>query len=226
MPAWLSGSGDLLRDVPQIHIERIGIRLEEPRRAMELLPVSSKDQSSLVTIVSLKDEPAPLAPRSPLPEQVVVSAALLPLAPAGITVWRELGRLVAGITTGEKMVYASPLSSTRMDERAVAELNNICLQLSFQRVLGKVERIVLWLPGEEADPARIGQLTGLPASREPRPSWTSPRSPVASSLMPADLAWAHRVAKAQGGIPRGRFRRGGRGGSLHRAHHPGRPRAR
>lgn len=186
MPAWLKGDAALTRDMALLHLERLGIRVDEPRRALELIEVTVKDEARLVTMLALKDESSPLVLGSPLPDAVRVSAATLPLPASSITVWRELSRLVIGITSGERLVYASPLSATRFDERAISELNNICLQLGFQRVLGRVERLVLWLPEDEGDLEKIERTTGLPVNREEPPSWILPAR-WESDLEPLDL---------------------------------------
>jgi hypothetical protein len=73
-----------------------------------------------------------------------------------ITIFRELGRLVVAITSGSQLIYCTPLSSAHLDDHALAELNNICLQLGFQGVLGRLESIVLWIEDGDLgeDPAR------------------------------------------------------------------------
>ncbi len=186
MPAWLKGDAALTRDMALLHLERLGIRVDEPKRALELVEVTVKDEARLITALALKDEPSPLPLGSALPDCVRVSALLLPLAASGITVWRELGRLIIGITSGGRLVYASPLTSTRFDERAISELNNICLQLGFQRVLSRVEQVVLWLPESEGDLAGIERATGLPVCREAPPQWIMSASEE-GGLEPLDL---------------------------------------
>ena len=186
MPAWLKGEASLTRDMALLHLERLGIRVDEPERALELVEVTLKDEARLITALALKDEPSPLPLGSPLPDHVRVSASLLPLAPSSITVWRELGRLVIGITSSGRLVYASPLTSTRFDERAISELNNVCLQLGFQRVLGRVEQVVLWLPENEGDQELIERVIGLPVSREEAPPW-SMSATHEGKLAPLDL---------------------------------------
>jgi hypothetical protein len=186
MPAWLKGDAGLVKDMALLHLERLGIRVDEPKRALSLVEVTVKDEARLMTMLALKDEPTPLAAVSPLPDQVSVSAAVLPLAPSSITVWRELGRLVIGITSGEKLVYASPLTATRFDGRAIGELNNVCLQLGFQRVLGRVEQLVVWLPEGEGDLQAIERTTGLPVSRQAMPAWRAPER-FDGALQPLDL---------------------------------------
>lgn len=186
MPAWLKGDAALVKDMALLHLERLGVRVDEPERALSLVEVAVKDEARLLTMLALKDQPTPLAAGSVLPDEVQVSAARLPLPPSSITVWRELGRLVYGITSGDKLVYASPLSANRFDERAIGELNNACLQLGFQRVLGRVEEVMLWLPEGEGDLKAIERTTGLPVRREEMPTWTAPTS-YGSALMPLDL---------------------------------------
>jgi hypothetical protein len=197
MPAWLKGDETLVKDMALLHLERLGIRVDEPERALQLVEVSVKDEARLMTMVALKDEPSPLQLSSPLPDGILVSAAKLPLEPSSITVWRELGRLVIGITSGDRLVYASPLTANRFDERAIGELNNVCMQLGFQRVLGRVERLVVWLPEGEGDLKVIEKATGLSVSREVMPPWVMPET-WGSSLQPLDLFLAKQMQEKRG----------------------------
>ena len=208
MPAWLKGEASLVRDMAQLHLERLGVRVEEPERTLEVVTVAEKEEARLVTMLALKDEPTPLAAASPLPDAVRVSALALALPESSITVWRELGRLVMAVTSGEKLVYASPLSAVRLDERAIGEMNNVCLQLGFQRVLGRVEQLVVWLPEEEGDLHAVERATGLPTSRQPMPEWEAAPK-LENRLRPVDLHVARqreaertkrRVALLSGGL--------------------------
>jgi hypothetical protein len=196
MPAWLKGDAELVKDMALLHLERLGIRVDEPERGLQLVEVSVKDDARLMTMLALKDEPSPLQLSSPLPDAILVSAETLPLEASSITVWRELGRLVIGITSGDKLVYASPLTASRFDERAIGELNNVCMQLGFQRVLGRVERLVVWLPEGEGDLAMIEKTTGLPVSREAFPAWVMPET-WGSRLEPLDLHLAKRMQETR-----------------------------
>jgi hypothetical protein len=192
MPAWLKGDAALIQDMALLHLERLGVRVDEPERALSLIEVTVKEEARLLTMLALKDQPTPLAVASLPPDEVRVSAAHLPLPASSITVWRELGRLVFGITSGDKLVYASPLTAGRFDERAIGELNNACLQLGFQRVLGRVEELVLWLDEGEGDLQAIERTTGLPVRREARPNWTAPTH-YGAALMPLDLHLARQM---------------------------------
>jgi len=193
MPAWLKGDAALVNDMALLHLERLGVRVDEPERALSLIEVTVKEEARLLTMLALKDQPTPLAVNSALPDEVQVSAARLPLPPSSITVWRELGRLVFGITSGDKLVYASPLTANRFDERAIGELNNACLQLGFQRVLGRVEGVMLWLAEGEGDLQGIERATGLPVQREDMPAWSAPMR-FGGGLMPLDLHLAKQMS--------------------------------
>jgi hypothetical protein len=99
---------------------------------------------------------------------------------------------VVAITAGPRLAYFSALSSASLDANGLAELNNICLQLSFQRVLTALDRIVLWM--DEGDVARIHAVTGLEVMREDKPA---PRigAAAATRLMPADVLAAREASQ-------------------------------
>jgi predicted small secreted protein len=101
-----------------------------------------------------------------------------------IIIQREMSRIVVTITYGREIIYCSPLSAHRLNELALNELNHLCLQLGFQRVLGSVRSIVLWL--EEGDITEIERVTGLPARREVQPAPFIPTRGQ-SSLVPSEI---------------------------------------
>ncbi|MCB1224695.1 MAG: hypothetical protein KDK99_02680, partial [Verrucomicrobiales bacterium] len=94
--------------------------------------------------------------------------------------------LVFGITVEDHLVYASPITASHFDSRALSEVNNACLQLGFQGVLGRVNDLVLWLEEGEGDEKEISQQTGLNVTREPFPEWPAPQGKPCP-LMPADV---------------------------------------
>ena len=194
LPAWLKGESTYVRDMAQLHLERLGVRSSGTEQDMDLSILTSDEAAQLVCITALKDDPAPLQNTQTLPEEVFTSARAFDLPEDSIVIWRELGRLVVAITSGRHPVYFSPLSSARLDAGAMAELNNICLQLRFQRVLGNVERVVLWT--DDGDAAQIGRVTSIPTVREDRPAPVLP-SRGSSRLMPADIVAARVTQSAR-----------------------------
>ena len=184
LPAWLKGESQHLRSMALLHLERMGVKAGEDDASVQVRGINEKDGAHLVGILALKDQAVPLNDLTRLPDEVMLHAACYPLVQSSITIFRELDRLVVAITSGAQLIYCTPLSASRLDEHALSELNNICLQLSFQRVLGRLESIVLWL--EEGDIEKIQRTTGLPAYRCEMPAPTMPARGT-SLLMPVDL---------------------------------------
>lgn len=185
LPAWLKGDVEHLRDMASLHLERLGVRTSGTAQEMQIDRIDSDATAHLTCILALKEEPAPLSSMAALPEDAVSAAHCLPLPEDAIVIWRELGRLVVAITSGPRMIYFSPLSSAHLDDVALSEINNICLQLGFQRVLGAVSRIVLWT--EDGDIERIRSVSGLTVIREEKPAPQIPSRSFAT-LMPADIS--------------------------------------
>ncbi|MBX7210496.1 MAG: hypothetical protein K1X78_19455 [Verrucomicrobiaceae bacterium] len=185
LPAWLKGDAEHLGDMAALHLERLGVRMNGTVQDMQIDRIDSDDAAHLTTIIALKDEPAPLSSLTNLPDDSACAAHCLPLPEDAIVVWRELGRLVLAITSGARMIYFSPLSSTQLDDNALSEINNICLQLGFQRVLGSVHRIVIW--SDDGDVDRIRLVSGITTVREEKPAPHLPARSLAT-LMPADIS--------------------------------------
>ena len=185
LPAWLKGEASHMRDMAQLHLERLGVRSGDDEQTMQVRLLTENDGAHLVAITALKGEPTPLENLNPFPDEVVASVAWRCVPLNSIVIWRELGRLVVAISSMEGVIYSSPLSSVRLDEHALGELNNICLQLGFQRVLARVDCIVLWLE-DEGDLEQIRRVTGIAAVREDMPDPVmSPKG--SSTLKPLDL---------------------------------------
>ncbi len=185
LPAWLKGESEHLRSMALLHLERMGVRAGDDPASVDVASISSKEGAHLVRILALKDQPVPLNDLARLPDEVTLHALCYPLVQNSITIFRELDRLVIAITSGSQLIYCTPLSSARLDDNALAELNNICLQLGFQGVLGRLESLVLWI--DEGDVAKIQRVTGLTAYRCEMPAPTMPRR-GSSRLMPEDIA--------------------------------------
>ncbi|MDB6074504.1 MAG: hypothetical protein JWO89_2144 [Verrucomicrobiaceae bacterium] len=184
LPAWMKGTQAHLRDMAQLHLERLGVRTPQHAESLCVDALTELDGSILARVVALKDVPTPLADFRVLPEECRLSASCLPLPANSLIVWRELGRLVVAITIGPRLAYFSPLSSAALDHGGLAELNNICLQLTFQRVLSNLSGIVLWI--EDGNVEAIQKATGVPVTREDRPA---PQIAAVSKtgLMPGDV---------------------------------------
>jgi hypothetical protein len=192
LPAWLKGQPEHLRSMALLHLERLGIKTADDEAAVEVRNMQGKEGAHLTRILALKDLPVPLTDTARLPEEVTLHALCYPLVQNSLTIFRELGRLVVAITSGSQLIYCTPLSASRLDTNALAELNNICLQLGFQGVLGRLESLVLWI--DEGDTAQIQRVTGLTAYRCEMPVPTMPGR-GSSKLMPQDVT-AERQSQA------------------------------
>ena len=184
LPAWLKGQPEHLRSMGLLHLERMGIKAEDHEASVQVRNMQGKEGAYLTRILALKDLPTPLTDTARLPDEVTLHALCYPLVQNSLTIFRELGRLVVAITSGSQLIYCTPLSSNKLDGNALAELNNICLQLGFQGVLGRLESIVLWI--EEGDIQQIQRVTGLSAYRCDMPAPTMPER-GSSLLMPQDV---------------------------------------
>ena len=194
LPAWIKGEKAHLNDMAGFHLERMGVRTPGHAEAMAVESLEERDGSHLVRITALKDHLTPLADHKIIPSECRLSAGCYPLPASSLIIWKELGRIVLSITCGPRLVYFSPLSSTELDTNAITEINHICLQLGFQRVLKDISGIILWT-GESAATA-LHKATGLPVSVSERP--TPVTGGPTSRLMPHDLIAARQSSAASG----------------------------
>ena len=193
LPAWLKGEREHLRDMAQLHLERLSVRTPGHEQSMLAESIDETDGNHLTRVVALKDVTTPLAELKLLPDECRLSASCFALASNSIIIWRELGRLVVAITVGPHLAYFSPMSASSLDQSGLAELNNICLQLSFQKVLQSLSGIVLWI--DDGDVERIQKSTGLDVRRDTRPSPRLLPNPAAG-LMPMDIIATRQAQQA------------------------------
>ncbi len=192
LPAWIKTDAAHIRDAASLHLERLSVKTPDHDRAMIADSLSEQDGSHLTRIIALKDVPTPLADFGILPQDCRLSAACLPLPPSSLVIWRELERLVLAITQGPRLVYFSPLSATSLDTNAISEVNHICLQLSFQRVVSELHGIILWM--DDGDPTLLQRSTGMSVRVEDKPAPHLAHIPAHQGLMPLDLLDAREQA--------------------------------
>ncbi|MEI6533748.1 MAG: hypothetical protein WCN98_00295 [Verrucomicrobiaceae bacterium] len=185
LPAWFLGTGDAqLRSMAGLYLERVGVRTTSTGSMLEVTTLTQKDGASLVRLVASKDHGPSLTQFNRLPDRTILAPALLNPPPDSILIWRELGRLAMAVTQGPNLVYYSPLSAATLDENAITEVLNACVQLVFQKVIFGMSGIVLWMG--EGDTNSISRFTGLQVRRLVRPA---PRIPAqfVNTVSPADI---------------------------------------
>ncbi len=186
LPAWFLGTGDAqLRSMAGLYLERVGVRAPSSESMMEVTTLAQKEGASLVRIVAARDHGPSLTQFNRLPERCILAPAMLNPPPDSIVIWRELGRLAMAVTQGPNLVYYSPLCAATLDENAITEVLNVCVQLVFQKIVFDVSGIVLWMG--EGDESSISKLTGLQVRRLDRPA---PRIPLqgGDTVTPRDVA--------------------------------------
>jgi hypothetical protein len=190
LPAWIQGEADHLQEMAGLHLERMSVRTAGHTQGMSLEVMSQRDSSHLVRITALKDQVTPLADHKITPRECRLSALCLDLPRNALVLWKELGRMVLAITSESGLLYFAPLSSTKLDTHAITEINHICLQLSFQRVIQEPSGIYVWT--EDGDMEALRSASGLPVhvTEKPKPSLTG----MAGSLMPLDLIASRQAA--------------------------------
>ena len=183
LPAWLRGTPEHLPQLAEMHLEKTGVQLGGEQESLDCEVLAKHDTGNLVRLTALKERDPVLEPDSPLPTECASGAECLPLPPQHITIWRELDRLVVAVTHEGRLLYWAPLTSAELDANAFAEIEQMCLQLSFQNILTKLDGIMVW--GGEPDQS-LAKLTQLEIFHQPKPA---PRPPAVPrrKLVPAPV---------------------------------------
>lgn len=188
LPAWLRGATpEQLRSVASLYLERMGVRTRHDTESMQVARLEEQPGATLVRIAAHREHGPSLADYSRLPDVSVLAPSAFSPPSNSIVIWRELGRLVMAVTRGNRVAYYSQLSAAELDEHAVTEVLNVCVQLGFQQVTTAFTGVMLWT--DEGNEAAIGQFTGLQVQRRPRPG-PHLASSFRASIMPPDITAA------------------------------------
>ena len=188
LPAWLHGATpEQLRSVASLYLERMGVRTRQEAESLQVARLEEQPGATLARIATHREHGASLSDYSRLPDASVLTPSVFSPPSNSIVIWRELGRLVMAVTRGNRVAYYSQLSAAELDEHAVTEILNVCVQLGFQQVTTAFTGIMLWT--DEGNDAAICQFTGLPVQRRPRPA-PHLASSFRTSIMPPDITAA------------------------------------
>jgi hypothetical protein len=195
LPMWVRAPGEReMHQAAKLQLERAGLRARNEPQGIDfsLVEKSSDGTNSLILAQSLTDRTPQLATSSAPPTDHLAAPFLLPLPPDHLTIWRELGRLVAAVTRNGKVVHFDALTSSGLDESAIQEVHRMAAQLSLLDMLDNVQGIVLWTT--EGDAQQIADATGLPVDRALRPAPILPQS-LRSRLEPRSAKLARELAQ-------------------------------
>jgi len=170
IPMWVNvpdGSDNEIRQAAELQLERAGLRARNESQGVDFSLIETEQSRSLILAQSLTEKSPSLAEQSKLATDHIAAPFLLPLPPNHLTIWRELGRLVAAITRQGRVVFFDALTASNLDESAIQEIHRMAAQLSLHDMLNTVEGIMLWTP--EGDAQLIADATGLGVDRAARP---------------------------------------------------------
>ena len=171
LPMWVRAPGEReMHQAAKLQLERAGLRARNEPQGIDfsLIEKSGDGTSSLILAQGLTDRTPQLASSSTPPTDHLAAPFLLPLPPDHLTIWRELGRLVAAITRNGRVVHFDALTSAELDDSAIQEVHRLAAQLSLIDMLDDVKGIMLWT--KEGDAQKIADATGLPVDRASRPA--------------------------------------------------------
>jgi hypothetical protein len=195
LPMWVRAPGEReMYQAAKLQLERAGLRARNEPQGIDfsLVEKSSDGTNSLILAQGLTDRTPQLASSSAPPTDHLAAPFLLPLPPDHLTIWRELGRLVAAVTRNGKVVHFDALTSAQLDGSAVQEIHRIAAQLSLLEMLDNVQGIVLWTA--EGDAQQIADATGLPVDRATRPGPVLPQT-LSSRLEPRSAKLARELTQ-------------------------------
>ncbi len=170
LPMWVTVPGESeneIRQAAELQLERAGLRARNESQGVDFSLIEKENSRSLILAQGLTDHTPTLAEQSQLATDHIAAPFLLPLPPNHLTIWRELGRLVAAITRQGRVVFFDALSAPELDTTAIQEIHRMAAQLSLLDMLNTVEGIMLWTP--EGDAQSIADATGLGVDRADRP---------------------------------------------------------
>ena len=171
VPIWTAtDSPEVLGSLVEMQLEKSGLKPESGSgkmldyRTVQTIDTEEGSRNLILATVLNADY------QHPLPNQGArefdVSARFLNLPGNHIVIWRELGRLVGGLTRGGELVYFQGLNSIEFDAAAIQEIRCVLLGLDgagpvsneekSQDILSQISGIHVWL--EDADESVVSEL--------------------------------------------------------------------
>lgn len=186
VPAWLHGTGAQLKKVAELHLEKLGVPAPSGSEGLQVEVIrTSADSGNLVRISAIRDLGSAAQPFFLTSDECHLSASFLPLVPDSVTVWKELGRWVFGITVGSSLLYSGMLSSLKLDHQAMMELHQIFLHLGLQKMpVSGLKEMVVWSDDESL--SEVFSAVKLKVCRCARPAPLIPLQRL-SSLMTKEM---------------------------------------
>lgn len=190
---------DLIDDLADMHLEKNGVRpaLDGGTLSDHFVFEQGVDDTALTAVVLRAPSEGDLPRRSP--QAFDLSPRCLTLPDGQVAIWKELGRWVFALGSGEKVLYFQCLPGERLDERAGKDIRLSLTQLQLQGLLPELlKELVVWTSGGVSD-ARSEEIESLArgfngdvyTAPKPAPHWPTPPS----KLLPEDVR-AERVQKA------------------------------
>ena len=182
----------MFADLAEMHLEKSNIRPEEGAGVLSDVFVANLGAADAQLLSVILSAPESDTMPAASPTGFDVSARFFPFEANSVTLWRELGRwgfAVTGSSAGQ-LSYFQSLSNLSLGEDAIRDVKLALMQLSMQGVNLQVNRVVLWLDGDELDPSEADVQTfrdhmevEVTAVKKPNPSMPA----ELSALVPANV---------------------------------------
>jgi hypothetical protein len=190
VPVWVASvDPEIIRSAVELQLEKLNLRSEEGGGNLIESQVIEQTESQTLLLVTVLNERNLREFSRDSPGQFEVTPSLFFLPDNSLVLWKELEKLVAAITRGDRLIYFQALSSGELDAQAAHELQLLVMQLELQGVLGELESVVVWSDAiESGADAMLKETLGLPIRRERKPPPAPP--PQASTFLPNQIAQA------------------------------------
>ena len=188
VPVWASTADeDLLESVVDMQLEKLGMKPEAiAGKLIDYSVVDREENQTLILATVLEGAFSYELPPGGA-KSFEASPALYYLPENQITLWKELGKIVAAVTRRDNLVYFQALTATKVDATAVHELNCLMMQLGMQGVVEEIDGITLWTDEcEDGIQQTLSDAFECRVHRERRPAPVLPLEN--STLLPTEVA--------------------------------------
>ena len=191
VPLWVpSTDPEAVSGALDIQLEKLNLKTDEGGgRLVQQQTIDQEEGQTLALATVLNERQLKSLPAGGIPEQFEISPFLFDLPENSLTLWRELGKVVAVLTRGDHPVHFQTLGARAIDASAVHELELMLMQLDMQGMDGGLEQVVLWTDAVDADgEAALKQAFGVPVVRRKKPVPELPEVPA--PFLPRQVAEA------------------------------------
>jgi hypothetical protein len=198
IPIWLTTTDEsLIKDLLQVQLEKRGFRNRPNHNLIwDYTIVDRRETQTLVLSAILPHNLPASFTQFPEISHYPPLATIFPLAPQGLTLWKELGRWCVAASLQGKLSYFQDLGDTRLTSPTITQLVMLRHELYAEDVLPEIDVIQIYGIADQEELDAIGMAfdCSIHMRQRPLPEWHPDQSLI---LVPEPVQIARKARAIQ-----------------------------